>query len=435
MADVRRLALTLLGRIQAGEQYASLAVSHTAEALSSADRARLTALLYGTLERKITLDYYLGVLAARSDFDPVTKDILRLGLYEILYMNSPDHAAVNEAVRLTRSRGEASFVNAVLRAALRRRGELTPPPREKNLARHLSVRYALPVSTVRYLCRALGEEAEPYMQSLEELPPLTLRIQTERISRDAYLALLRERGLNAYPTPYSSFGVSVTTPTPVRDLPYYEEGYFFVQDEASQIAVSALGISPGEHILDVCAAPGGKSFSAAILTTGTGHVTSNELHESKCSLIVGGAERLGLSDRMDVCTGDATVFCPAWSELYDAVLCDVPCSGLGVLRKKPDLRHRDITKTLSSLPPLQSEILSVASRYVRVGGRLLYSTCTLLPEENGEVVSAFLSAHPDFVRVPFTVGELSSSDGSLTLLTHLHHTDGFFMTLLERKAT
>ncbi len=429
--NMRRLALDLLGKWDTGETYINLTVGHAAEGLADSDRRYLTALVYGTVEHLITLDYYIGTLACRSDLDPTTRDILRLGLYELLYMRTPAHAAVNECVRLTRSRGEASFVNGVLRAAARAPEALTPPPRGKNLARHLSIAHSIPLPTVRLLLDILGNETEAFFTAVNAHTGMTLRVNTTRTTREDYITRLGEAGISCIPTTYAPYGIRLRETHPLRTLPGYDEGLVYVQDEASQIAVAALDVTPGMTVVDLCACPGGKSFGAAMDMHNSGILRSCDLHASKLPLISNGAARLGL-DIITTEEHDAVTPLDAFINNADRVICDVPCSGLGVLSKKADLRYKDM-EAATRLPALQSTILEAAAKHVKPGGILLYSTCTINPNENEGVTNAFLASHPDFTAVNFMVGSLSSRDGHLTLYPHIHETDGFYIAKLKRR--
>jgi 16S rRNA (cytosine967-C5)-methyltransferase len=216
-----------------------------------------------------------------------------------------------------------------------------------------------------------------------------------------------------------------------RTLPGFDEGLFFVQDSASAISAEALGTLPGDAVIDVCACPGGKSFAAAILATDSGSVMSFDVHESKLSLISDSALRLGLNNvTADVC--DATLPREELFGSFDRVICDVPCSGLGVLAKKPDIRHKN-NESLHNLPELQFEILKQSSRYLKDGGCMIYSTCTLNPQENQNVVNRFLEENHEFSLCDFTVADISSDGGMLTLLPHVHSTDGFFIAKLQKE--
>lgn len=435
--NLRRLALTLLNEYEEEGKYINLALnSHKADSLSGEERAQLTALLYTAVEHKLTYDYYISSLAKRSieKIDGVTKNILRLGLCQLLDMDKiPEFAAVNETVKLARNPGERSFVNGILRAAQRSRNSLPHPDREKNLARYLSVRYSFPVYTVKRLISVFGDAgAEEYLRKISEIAPTDLTVNTLKISVRDFSEKLLRAGIENQISDISKLTVRIPKSVSPKDVPGYLEGEFFVQDSACGAAISLLGLSGKERIIDVCAAPGGKSFAAAILSADGGRVTSFDIHESKLSLIESGAERLGLTS-VRASVRDATQPDESLFGTADRVICDVPCSGLGVLSKKPDLRYKG-EESFSSLPTLQYEILTASAKYLRPGGKLLYSTCTVLPEENEEVLERFLSENKNFKRVPFEIfGEVRES-GSFTFLPHVHNTDGFFAALIEKES-
>ncbi len=433
--NVRRLALSLFAEWERGDKYVNLLLeSPRTRDLEDRDRRFLTALVYGTVERLCTLDAIISRLTHKSvdKLAPNTRRLLRLGLYQLLFMDGVSaHAAVNETVSLASNRGERGFVNAVLRAATRDEGILTPPAREKGLSAHLSFAYGFPPALVSHFLLEYGEEdTEALLAAFNETAPLTLRVNTEKTDRDTLLASLCERGVAATPTTYSPVGIRLAESADPTTLYGFDGGLFFVQDEASQIATLAAGISRGARVIDTCAAPGGKSFGAAMEAGKEGSVLSLDLHESKLSLIRSSAERLGLAN-ITVRVHDGRTPDAVLKGSADVVLCDAPCSGLGVLGKKADLRHRAATRT--DLPPLQSEILLAAAAYVKPGGALLYTTCTLSQRENEAVARAFAQAHSAFAFEDFSVGTLSSQDGVLTLLPHRHGTDGFFIAKFRKQ--
>lgn len=434
---VRELALLMLDEYELEGKYVNLLLkSHRADNLTREERASLTALLYTVTEHKYTYDYYICAASARSgsDIDPRTLNILRLGVCQIVDMSAiPDFAAVNETVKLARNKGEAAFVNAVLRKISRLKNEdkLPLPDRKKNPARYLAVAYSFPLWLAKHFIALIGEEAtERLLGHFNTYNSTDLTVNTLKISRDGLIGLLKAKGFEAAQSPISPLTVRIAGSVNPTELPGFDEGYFFVQDSASALSAAVLSPSKGDSIIDVCACPGGKSFAATILAEDGGRVASFDIHESKLSLVTDGAKRLGLNS-ITIGMQDAREIKEELVGAFDRVICDAPCSGLGVLGKKADMRYRD-PEGMKELPELQYEILSAASRYLRVGGYMVYSTCTLNPEENEAVVRRFLDAHGDFALVPFNVGELVAEAGMLTLWPHIHNTDGFFISKLTR---
>lgn len=433
--NIRKIALKLLLEHEGNKTFVNLSLqNHITDKLSGEQRALLTALLYTTVEHKITLDYLIGALASRSPdaLDEVTRGILRLGLCQLLYMKKiPGFAAVNETVKLCRNDGERRLVNFVLREALRRGDALPYPPREKNAARYLSVFHSVPLWIVKTLIRELGEDgAEQYLIAINREAPLTLSVNTTKISRDDYAALLDGAGIRYEKTERSPLGLRILDHVRVPELVGFGEGYFFVQDEASQLVSLVLSPEEGERVIDTCACPGGKSFGAAILSRDKAEILSFDLHESKLSLVSDSAKRLGLSSiRAEM--HDATSPKEDLIGSADRVICDVPCSGLGVLSKKPDLRYK-AEDSAAPLAALGYDILCASSAYLRSGGVLVFSTCTVRREENEDVVERFLREHPEFSLEGFSIGAHSYPDGKLRTYPHIDGTDGFFIAKLRR---
>lgn len=435
--NLRELALRLLCEWEMEGKYINLAISsHLTDSLSQSERAQLTALLYTTVEKKITYDYYICALAKRSidDISPKVLNILRLGVCQILDMRSvPDFAAVNESVKLAGNAGERSFINAVLRSVVRRKesGDLPMPPYEKNRARYYSVKYSFPLWIVKKFISDYGEQsAVSLFEAFNKEEPLDVTVNTLKISREAFLSELTKRGYEAEASKLSPISVKIYSKLNPTELYGYSEGYFFVQDEASAISALALSAEKNETLVDVCASPGGKSFAAAVLMGDSGKIYSYDLYESKLSLIKSGAERLGFKS-IQCAARDARE--PNEELLFsaDKLICDVVCSGLGVISKKSDLRYRG-ADGLSELPKIQLEILASSVKYLKAGGVLVYSTCTLNKAENEDVVTAFLKENSDFSLEDFTVGELKSEGGMLTLYPQIHETDGFFIAKLRK---
>ena len=428
--NVRQTALSVLTRCDRDGSYSNLALDAAIRGgnFSPADRALLTTLVYGVIERKVTLDYLIDRLSDRpaAQIDPQVRGILRLGLYQLRYLDRiPPHAAINESVSLA-TRKTSGFVNALLRSYLRRCRELKLPQKEDGILPYLSVNYSFPEPLCARFVEIFGEErAERVLEAFSHRPPNTVRVNTLRISREELLARL---GADAAPSPISPDGVIVEGADALRQG--LAQGLFFVQDAASQLCVRTLDAQPGDTVIDACCCPGSKSFGAAISMNNQGVLYSFDLHRNKLSLVERGAADLGISilrtDARDSRTFDQTLVGVA-----DRVLCDVPCSGFGVIAKKPEIRYKNPADS-AALPDIQLAILENNCRYLKHGGILVYSTCTLLPEENEDNIARFLARHPEFVPDPFTHGNIDAHNGMLTLTPDEHGTDGFFIARLRK---
>lgn len=435
--SARAIAFEILKKASADSTYSNIAIDRalSSSSLSPQDAGLLTAIVMGVTERALTLDWIIDALSHDSvQIDTETRAILRMGVYQIEYLNRiPDHAAVNETVSLAprRSRG---FVNAILRSFLRARDkdgtESLFPNAETDPVGYLSVKHSFP----RELCRRFEElygreRAERIFEIFNSPPSLTLRINTLKITREEYVKKLDSLGI-AYRLSERLENAVILDRVSYFELPGADEGLFFVQDEASQICVEALGASEGETVIDTCSCPGSKSFGSAIRMNNQGRIYSFDLHKSKLSLVEKGAARLGI----DIIVADVRDGRNACEELFgmaDRVLCDVPCSGLGVIAKKPEIRYKDLGG-IDRLPEIQKAILESSSQYVRVGGYLVYSTCTVLPAENELCVERFLASHPEFVATDFEVAGKKSSCGMLSLSPDKDNCDGFFVAKLRR---
>ena len=424
----RELAYGLLTKAENSRQYSNIALDNALSKsdLSPIDKGLVSAIFYGVLERRLTLDYQISQLSSRKleEIDISVLIALRMGLYQIIYLDRiPAHAAINETVELCPKKLRG-FTNAILRSFLREKKLFLP---EKNdTVNYLSVRYSISVPLLKRFLLIFGEEDTiALLESLNQPQKTTVRTNTLLTDRDSLLMNIP----NSAPTKNSSSGIYVKGS--VRELYGFNEGLFFVQDEASQICVEALGAKPDELIMDICACPGSKSFGAAIEMNNKGNIFAFDLHENKLSLVINNAKRLRI-DIINTAKCDGRDFLENFKEKADRIICDVPCSGFGVLAKKPELRYKDPNES-SALPKIQSDILDNACRYLKKGGTLIYSTCTLFPEENEDNVQNFLSRHPDFSLVPWSVGNIYADNGMITLLPHIHNTDGFFIAKLIRK--
>ena len=428
MRTARGVAVELLLRAEAAGQFADRALDAALKReteLGDRDRALVTTLFYGVIEHRITLDYVIDSLITvpPSAVEREVRAVLRVAFYQLIYLTRiPDHAAINEAVSAC-SRRSKGFVNAVLRTFCRQGKTISYPAVGEEGVRYLSVRYSVPPKTAERFVAVFGRErTESLFAAFEKKPPVVVRVNTLRVTREELLA----RVPDAVPTKNAPHGVILPAGAPLFQL--LGEGLCFVEDEASQLAVAVLDAHPLMRVIDLCAAPGSKSFGVALDMENTGELRSFDLHENKLSLIRRGAETLGLTN-ITMGAADARQADAAVLGQFDRVICDVPCSGFGVLGKKPDIRYKNIDEA-AGLLPVQRDILSAAAPLVKTGGLLVYSTCTLLPEENEEQVRGFLEKHPAFALEPFAVGGVES-DGMLTLAPDTHGTDGFFIAKLR----
>ena len=424
MSDPRKIAYDVLVRCASAEQYSNIALDTAIKRsdLTPPDRGLLTALVYGVIEKQITLDAIVDGLTERKseEISPDVRTLLRLGIYQLAYLDRvPDHAAVNETVNMAGKRIRG-FVNAILRAFIRSGKQIPIPEKETDTIGYLSIKYSFCPALCRTFVKNFGlERTEELFTAFGEHPDLTLRTNTLRISREELIGKIGEQGIGALPTKESEVGIRVCDKSPVAELYGFEDGLFFVQDEASQLCVKALDAHAGMKVLDACACPGSKSFGAAIDMNNEGSVLSCDLHRNKLSLVESGAARLGITI-LQTAERDARNTNEEWIGTFDRVLCDVPCSGFGVFAKKPELRYKDPAAS-AALPDIQLAIVKSASAYVKIGGKLVYSTCTLLPEENEENVSRFLAESNNF--------ELKEQR---TLYPDVDGTDGFFYAVMER---
>ena len=418
---------------------AALKAQLARDGLDRADAALCSRIVYGVLQNQLLLDHYIGAYCSQKPdhLQPPLLDILRVGAYQILFLDKvPDSAAVNTSVELAKlfKRGQASgLVNAVLRKISANKHMLPAIP-DRDPIRELSIRYSHPRWLVKRLLALVGrEEAEAFLAADNGVAPLTVQVNPLKTTVDDLSAELEAAGVTAKPHPWVPGCLELSGTGDLTALPAFREGKLLVQDPAARLVSLIAGVAPGQKVLDVCAAPGGKSFSCAFAMEDRGGILACDLHENKLKRVREGTARLGLAC-VDTAAADGRVFRPEWEAAFDTVLVDAPCSGLGIIRKKPDTRYKKVDD-LFALPVIQNDILSNAARYVRPGGVLVYSTCTILPEENEQITDGFLADHPEFVRTPFVLpAPVGETDGQLTLWPQRHGTDGFYICRMERRA-
>lgn len=417
----------MLLKIEKEKSYSNIAIAGALKNsnLQNADKALFTSLVYGVLERKITLDYNLSLYLKQpiKKLKPAVATILRLGAYQVLFLERiPDRAAINESVELSKKNG-CAFASGLINAVLRKvssEGLKLPDIDKVGLLEFLSIKYSCPVYLVELFVDAYGKDcAEGILEHSLKVPPVTIRVNTTKTTTDELEDRLTSKGIEVSRHPKLKDALCLNGSGDITALLEFEEGLFHVQDASSQMCCEALGVKPGDTVFDVCAAPGGKSFTLAELMENKGTIKAFDLYEHRVKLISSGAKRLGLQI-IDANLGNAEEYNESLG-FADKVLCDAPCAGLGIIGRKPEIRYKT-AENIDIFPSLQYYILNIASMYLRAGGTLVYSTCSLNPKENEEVVSRFISEHEGF--------DLKTQK---TILPQEYDCDGFFYAVIERR--
>ncbi len=441
----RRAAVEALLQV-AEDGYSNIVLEELLQrrAVTDDDRALTTRLVYGVTERRLTIDFLLNRLSDTPviKMTDVIREILRVGVYQLVYMDKiPAFAAISESVELARAVGQArlaGYVNGVLRAVQRQAAGLLAalPSTDKGL----EIRYSCPRVWIRYWRDTYGEEAMQGMLScINDAPPSYIRVNTVQTTTDAFVSALAARGVSCESVDGLPNALAISASQALRQLPSAAQRQFYFQDLASQWCCAALDAQPGERIADVCAAPGGKSFTVAQYMGNRGVIDAADLYEQRATIIARRAAEYGLTCVTATCR-DASVE-PSADRIgqYDRVICDAPCSGMGVIRRKPEIRYKR-PEDFASLPDVQLMILSQAAKLVRVGGVLQYSTCTLRREENEAVTAAFLESHPQFEPRVLPLAECFARAGlpashEITLMPHIHSSDGFYIAGFVRRSS
>lgn len=423
----RKVAYNVLIAIEAKKQYSNIALNNHLKREKEANAAFVRELVYGVLENKKLLDYVISKLIKGKLKNVRRQDltILRMGIYQIAKMDSvPDYAAVDEAVELAKryARGRDKFVNGVLRSYIRDRYSITLPKKEDDLVKYFSIKY----SCEEWIIRLWLEEYEPdFVEGLlvasNAVPPVTIRVNKGKESKETIKKELEAEGIKTIDCAVAKTGLRVLEGEVINSKAY-RKGLFSVQDEASQIAIQLLDPKPGELVVDVCAAPGGKSFASAERMDAHGTVLAQDIYQGKTQELQKEIKRLGLSN-VKTKTWDATRLRRELVKKADKVIVDAPCSGLGVIRRKPEIKYKKNNEEMALLPIKQLTILETAAKYVADGGYLMYCTCTINHYENRRVTDDFLRKHSDF-----------KTTNRLQLLPNLNNTDGFYICIMQKEA-
>lgn len=435
--SARQIAYEILLKIEVDKAFSNLAIDSAVKMCNpdSTDCAFISRLVYGVVERKITLDYVVSrhLSNPAKKMKPEVLTVLRMGTYQILFMDKVHSgAAVNESVKLVKANKcefAAGLVNAVLRKIshndLELGGDLTE-------IQKFSVAYSVPEELVKFMIHHYGKEnAESFFEASLQPKEITVRVNTLKTTTEKLKKLLQDEQVNVFDT-YLPDALKIESDRAVYNLECFKNGLFHVEDLSSQLCVAALELFDGARAVDVCAAPGGKSFTAAEYMKNKGVLYSCDVYPQRTELIKQGAQRLGIENIIPL-VNDATVFNENLPEM-DRVLCDVPCSGLGIIGKKPEIKYKKLDDT-KSLLPIQMQILKTSSKYVKHGGRLVYSTCSVNPNENRRICDSFLKENPEFISVKVLPRiERAVDEGDyLTLFPHKNKCDGFFVAAFVRK--
>ena len=421
----RKAAFLTLVDVETKKSYSNLALNHQIVVTKPNHEGFVLELVYGVLEHKLTLDYYIDLLASNGVGSLKTNEltILRMGIYQIGYMNSvPEYAAVNESVLLAKRycRGKDGLINGILRAYLGKRMQLKLPDRIEDEVRYLSVKYSYaPWIVELWLKHYSSDFVEQLLAAGNETPPMTVRLNWLRIMKKDLISKLEESGFEVTEGDICSNALHVRG-SRLLETEAYRMGLFTPQDESSMLVAEKLDPQHGDVVMDMCAAPGGKTMAIAERMNNTGKIIASDIYRRKLDLIDREAKRLGVTN-VETRSWDATREESSMFQKADRVLVDAPCTGLGVVRRKPEIKYKEHTDEMDLLPKKQLAILTASSSYVKPGGTLVYSTCTINPNENEKVTDAFVKRNPSFKKVERTL-----------LLPNVNGTDGFFICVMKK---
>ncbi|MBM7560539.1 16S rRNA (cytosine(967)-C(5))-methyltransferase RsmB [Fusibacter tunisiensis] len=440
--EARKESVKILRKIDVEGSFSHLTLNDALSnpELSDMDRRFIMSIVYGVLENKLLLDYYIRKLSTLR-FGKINHEIviiLRMGLYQLIFMDRvPDSAAVNESVKLAKKIGNryGGFVNGILRAFIRMQKTIELPDRKRHLSTHLSILYSHPEWLVEKWLKAYGATfTEALLSANNSVPELWVRVNTLKTDSDTLIKDLAEEGVDSHSATIlpDALQIKASHSQRIETLKAYKSGLFSVQDISSMSVGAISGVQPGDFVIDVCAAPGGKSTHMAQLMSNKGRILARDISPQKIGLIQENSERLGI-DILEVQVFDAMKYDDTLTGTADVVLVDAPCSGFGIIRRKPDIKYNKSEADLQALTEIQFKILETASEYVKPGGVLIYSTCTINDEENGAIVHEFLRHHPQYVLTPVSGVPGVTEEGTVQLFPNVHASDGFFIAKMTRR--
>lgn len=437
----RELALKILLDIEENNNYSNIAINKHFKnvGMSNKDRGLATELVYGVIENKYYLDYIIDKLSKIKckKMNNYVKILLRMGIYQILLLdNISDYASVNETVSLVKKYDKRSsgFVNAILRNVIRQKDTIEEVDIKNDEIMYLSTKYSYKPWIIKNWINNFSKEfTEDLLEANNEKPSIYLRTNTLKITRDELIKKLKDEGINCSIVPIVEEAIKVENLKNIENNKLFKDGLFTIQDISSMIVGKVMNPRDNSLVIDVCSAPGGKTTHLATLMNNTGKVVSRDIFDHKLKLIQSTVDRLGLTN-VEVESFDASILDESSVDKFDYVLADVPCSGLGIIRRKPEIKYKEKAE-LKDLPDIQSTILNNASKYVKVGGTLVYSTCTIQDNENIDVVQRFLDNNSNFKLVPIDEVKVdldNQENGYLKIYPNIHNIDGFFIAKLER---
>lgn len=429
--NARQTAFEILCKIQRDSSYSNLALESALDnsEMSGVEKAFTSALVYGVIERLYTLDFEISQYLSQplKKLKPQVLTILRMGTYQILFMDKiPDSAAINESVKLTK-KNSMSFASGLVNAVLRKvcNNGITETD-------DMTVKFSAPEWLCKLWSSAYGDDnCQKLLESTFGYTDTVIRVNTLKTDADKLISILNNEGITAEKSAVIHDALIITKSGALHKTKAYTDGLFHVQDTSSQLCCKALNVQSDDIVLDVCAAPGGKSFTLCQMLENSGMVYSFDIHQHRIKLIENGAKRLGITN-LTAMENDASLF-NATIPQADKILCDVPCAGLGVIRKKPEIRYKNYDE-INSLPELQYQILKTSSEYLKVGGTLVYSTCSLNPDENENVIKRFLDENKNFesVKILAELQRYCNDTDYISLMPHIHGCDGFFIAAVRK---
>ncbi len=443
--NLREVVLKILYETESKSAYSNIALNKHLKSYygKNADKALITEIVYGIIKYKITIDYIIRQYSRikKERISIWILNILRMGIYQLIYLDRiPESAAVNESVKLAKRyghKGSVAYVNGILRAISRNKDNIKFPDKQKDEVGYLTIKYSHPQWLVKRLLKQYGFTfTEELCIANNEIPQLNIRVNTLKTSTKELTKHLQQIGIKVKQGDYCQEALIIDSSGSIEELEAFKNGYFQVQDQGSMIVSKILDPKEGESILDVCCAPGGKLSHIAQIMKDTGKLIGWDIYEHKIDLTLKTLERLAINNTQ-VKLQDARKINKDLKEKFDKVIVDAPCSGLGIIRRKPDIKWNKSNETIEEITKIQKTILDTASKYVKPGGSLVYSTCTILDEENIQIIKNFIKDNPAYTLenvegyLDEKIKKSTAKDGYIQLFPHIDGTDGFFICKLN----